>query len=157
PYRAQASAVLSGNHLLAVRGDKELPIPDEAVLAHAREAGLASGIGGAAHPTLEAVAATGGPRKGEPTYLVFGAPFDPAALADAVHAPILISDGQSVVATSGAERAIALLRTAVGRERAGSAGDPAAGWRAVSTPLSGKLWLWAWQEAAVEAPPGSRA
>ena len=157
PYRAQAAAIVAGNRLVAVRGDKDLPLPDEAVLTHAREAGLASGIVVGAHPTLEAVAATGVPRKGELTFLVFGVPFDPAALAEAVHAPILISDGRSVVATSGAERALAHLRTAVGHERAGHYGDPAAGWRAVSAPISGSLWLWAWQEGTVEAPPASRA
>jgi hypothetical protein len=157
PYRAQPAAIVAGDRLVAVRGDKELPLPDEAVLAHAREAGLASGIVFGAHPMLEAVAATGVPRKGELTFLVFGVPFDAAALADAIHAPILISNGQSAVATSGAERAIAHLRTAVGRERAGHVSDPAGGWRAVSAPISGKLWLWAWQEAAVETPPTSRA
>jgi hypothetical protein len=157
PFRTQATAIVAGNRLVAVRGDKQMPLPDAEVLAHAREAGLASGVTvGGGRPVLEAVAATGVPRKGELTFLVFGVPFDAAALEAAVRAPILISDGQAVIVASGADKQVALLRAAVGHERAGTFGDPAAGWRAVAAPISGKLWLWAWQ-ATADAAPSSRA
>jgi tRNA A-37 threonylcarbamoyl transferase component Bud32 len=158
PFRTQATAIVAGNRLVAVRGDKQMPLPDAEVLAHAREAGLASGVAvGGPRPVLEAVASTGVPRKGELTFLVFGVPFDAAALEAAVRAPILISDGQAVIVTSGAEKQVTLLRAAVGHEHAGTFADPAAGWRAVAAPISGKLWLWAWQAAAADATPSSRA
>jgi hypothetical protein len=155
PFRARASALVSGSRLVAVRGDKELPLPDAATIAQAREAGVASGVRAGVRPMLEAVAPTALPRHGEATYVVLAAPLDAAALEVAAGAPVLVSDGHAALATSGAEVTLARLRTAVGHEGEGMVADADGAGRAAVAPLGPGLWVWLWLPGAPSPAGGA--
>src|SRR4029077_1228801 len=86
PFRTRASALIAGNRMLAVRGDKKIPLPEPAVLARAQEVGGASAILVGGGPLVGGGAPVGAPGKGEPTFLVFAASFDAAELEAAVGA-----------------------------------------------------------------------
>jgi hypothetical protein len=76
---AQPAAIVAGNRLVAVRGDKQMPLPD-APGARPRARGRARlALPHRRAPGSQAAwPSPGSPRKGELTFLVFGVPFDAA-------------------------------------------------------------------------------
>ncbi|HVV48562.1 MAG TPA: serine/threonine-protein kinase, partial [Polyangia bacterium] len=141
PFRGRQAAIVAGGHLLAVRGDKDLPAP-LGLPARGPDAFVSAGLLVGARPFVAAVAPITLTRRTEPTSLMLAAPFDAAALARALGAPVALSDGHRLVASTGDGAQAAIFAAVPGKEEAGRYLAEAAGELAVAAPASANAWVW---------------
>ena len=81
---------------------------------------------------------------------MLAAPFDIAAFARVVGAPVALSDGHQVIASTGDGAQAAMFAALPGREGAGQYVSQASGQLAVAAPASATVWVWTL--AAIPAP-----
>jgi hypothetical protein len=155
PFRARGAALVSAGRTLAARekGDKRMPLPDEAMLGRAQTAGVASGVLTGDGALIIALAPAGNGKKGEPVYLVLGMPLDAQDLSKATGAPAMLSDGLRPISVAGSASQQLALAHLVGRGAEGRVRDPEGTWLAQAASLGPKLWLWVLHP--VEAPASS--
>ncbi len=140
PYRARDAAIIAGGNLLAVHGDKELPVP-VGLSSRTPDSIASSGLLVGARPVVAAVVPIALTRRTEPTSLMLATPFDTAAFAREIGAPVALSDGHRVIAAAG-DQAAALFATVPGQEVAGRHLTGEGGALAVAVPASASVWLW---------------
>jgi hypothetical protein len=154
PYRARQAAIVAGGHLLAVRGDRDLPAP-VGLLARSPDGAVSAGLLVGAHPYAAAVAPITLTDRTEPTSLMLAAPFDAAALARALGGPVALSDGRRLLASTGEAAQAALFAAVPGKEAAGRYLAEATGQLAVAAPASANVWVWTLAPLPAPAPAGS--
>jgi len=154
PYRGRQAAIVAGGHLLAVRGDKDLPAP-VGLPARTGDGSVSAGLLVGAHPYAAAVAPVTLTHRTEPTSLMLAAPFDAAALAQALGEPVALSDGHHLLASTGDPAQAALFAAVPGKEEAGRYLAEASGQLAVAAPASASVWVWTLAPLPAPAPGGS--
>jgi hypothetical protein len=153
PFRERQAAIVTGGRLLAVRGDKDLPVP-VGLPARGAEALVSAGLLVGARPLAAAVSPITLTHRTEPTSLMLAAPFDAPALARTVGGPVAVSDGRRVVTSTGDAAQTALFAALPGKEAAGRSLDEAAGQLAVAAPASASVWVWTLAPLPAPAPAG---
>jgi hypothetical protein len=156
PYRAQFKVYavsFHGEKLDVVEGMAGSQLVADALIRRARQTGeaVAELVIGKGWPCAAAAVTVTNPERREAAVLVLARPINAASmqlLADRAHGAVLLSDGSSPLIEAGAEAERALLRRAVGQERAGPLFEPAeATWAAAVSQLAPNLWLWTYAGA----------
>jgi serine/threonine-protein kinase len=144
PFRSRGAALVTAGRTLAARmgkGDKRMPLPDDATLARAQAAGVASGVMAGDEALVVAVVPVAA-RKGEPIYLALAMPLEAQDLQKATGGPVMFSDGQRPISVAGSASQQSALSRLVGKEGDGRAQDAEGAWTALATSVGPRLSLW---------------
>lgn len=154
PFKGRDAAIVTGGRLLAVHGDKDLPLPI-GLISRAPESSVSAGLLVGARAIAAAVSPIVLTHRGEPTSLMLAAPFDAAAFARDFGAPIALSDGHRLVTETGDAAQASIFAVLPGKEAAGRYLAQGAGQLAVAVPASSSVWLWTLAPIPAPAPGGS--
>ncbi|HEX3901966.1 MAG TPA: serine/threonine-protein kinase [Polyangia bacterium] len=141
PFKRRDAAIVAGGRLLAVRGDKDLPVP-LGLPSRGAETSVSAGLLVGARPIIAAVSPIALVHRSEPPSLMLAAPFDAAAFARDLGAPVALSDGHRLVASTGDAAQRSLFAALPGKEAAGRYLADEPGQLAVAVPASSNVWLW---------------
>ncbi len=156
PFKSRDAAIVAGGHLLAVRGDKDLPVP-AGLTSRGSDPSVSAGLLVGSRPVAVAMAPIAVVRRSEPTSLMLASPFDSVAFARSLGLPVALSDGGRLLASTGDGPQAALFATLPGKETPGRFLLEPSGQLAVAVPASANLWLWTLCPLPVSAPTGGTA
>ena len=156
PYKRRDAAIVTGRQLLAVHGDKELPVP-VGLVSRTPDSSIIAGLLMGTRPIAAAVAPIALAHRTEPTSLMLAAPFDITAFARVVGAPVALSDGHRVIASTGEGAEAAIFAALAGKEGAGQYLSQPTGQLAVVAPASASVWAWTLTAIPAPAPVGRGA
>jgi hypothetical protein len=159
PYRKKFKVyglAADGDRLQIVQGIEARDFAAEELIQKTRDRGRATGtVMGKGWPYEAAAANVVVPGLSKPVILVLARPLDDGGLRDIAEragGAVLLSDGKTPLAKTGAEPELALLLTAVGHESEPAPQvAPDGTWAAMAMPLGPRLWLWTHASALAAA------